>query len=99
MDSHCPPDTFPVIKTAFGMTTGIRIKDLPKNERPRERLAELGAEALRSAELIAILLRTGMKGLSAIEIAEQLLLKFKSLDGLSRASLKELRSVKGVGPD
>jgi DNA repair protein RadC len=80
------------------MMTGIRIKDLPKNERPRERLAELGTKALRDAELIAILLRTGMKGQSAIQIAEQLLQKFKSLDSLSRASLEELR-VKGVGRD
>jgi DNA repair protein RadC len=99
MDSHCPMHRFPVIKIAFGMTTGIRIKDLPKNERPRERLAELGAEALRHAELIAILLRTGMKGRSAIQIAEQLLHQFGSLDALSRASLEELRSVKSVGRD
>jgi DNA repair protein RadC len=81
------------------MTTGIRIKDLPKNERPRERLAELGAEALRPAELIAILLRTGLKGRSAIEIGEQLVHQFRSLDALSRASLEELKSVKGIGPD
>ena len=72
MDSNCPPHIIPVIKTGFGMTTGIRIKDLPKNERPRERMAELGADALRPAELIALLLRTGMKGRSAIEIGEQL---------------------------
>ena len=78
------------------MTTGIRIKDLPKNERPRERLAEKGADALRHAELIAILLRTGMKGRSAIEIADEMLQKFKSLDALSRASLEELRYVKNV---
>jgi len=94
-----PAIPFPVIKTAFGMTTGIRIKDLPKSERPRERLAELGAEALRTAELIAILLRTGMKGRSAIQIADELLHKFESLDGLYLASLKELRTVKGVGGD
>ena len=81
------------------MTTGIRIKDLPKNERPRERLAALGAEALRPAELIAILLRTGMTGFSAIQVAEKLLLQFKSLDALSRASLDELKTVKGVGQD
>ncbi len=81
------------------MTTGIRIKDLPKNERPRERLAALGAEALRPAELIAILLRTGMTGFSAVQVADQLLQKFKSLDGLSRASLEELKTVKGVGQD
>ena len=80
------------------MTTGIRIKDLPKNERPRERFAELGAEALRPAELIAILLRTGMKGQSAIQIADQLVHRFQSLDSLSRASLEELESVGGIGP-
>jgi DNA repair protein RadC len=80
------------------MTTGIRIKDLPKNERPRERLAKLGADALRPAELVAILLRTGMKGRSAIQIAEQLVHQFKTLDALSRVSLDELESVKGIGP-
>src|SRR5208283_3594233 len=93
-----PPLPFPV-KTPCAMTTGIRIKDLPKNERPRERLAALGAEALRPAELIAILLRTGMTGFSAIQVAEKLLLQFKSLDALSRASLDELKTVKGVGQD
>lgn len=79
------------------MTTGIRIADLPKNERPRERLAEAGADALSPAELIAILLRTGMKGRSAIEIAAQLVRQYQSLDALARAPLDELKSVKGVG--
>jgi DNA repair protein RadC len=78
---------------------GIRIKDLPENERPRERLAELGAAALRNAELIAILLRTGRQGQSAVQIAEELLKRFGTLETLSRASLKELRQVKGIGPD
>lgn len=77
----------------------LRIKDLPDSERPRERLAEQGAEALRNAELIAILLRTGMKGNSALQIAEQLLHKFGTLDQLARASLDELRQTKGVGRD
>jgi DNA repair protein RadC len=81
------------------MTTGIRIKDLPKNERPRERLVELGAEALSRAELIAILLRTGMKGRSAVEIGIEMVHKFKTLDALSRASLEELKRIKGVGRD
>lgn len=81
------------------MTTGTRIKDLPKNERPRERLAKLGADALSHAELIAILLRTGMTGFSAVQVAQQVLQKFKSLDALSRASLEELKTVKGVGQD
>jgi len=81
------------------MSEGIRIKDLPGHDRPRERLAELGADALRNAELIAILLRTGLKGTSAIEVAEQLLQKFQTLDNLSRAGIADLRQVKGVGRD
>jgi DNA repair protein RadC len=81
------------------MSEGLRIKDLPDHERPRERLAEHGADALRDSELIAILLRTGMKGVSAIQIGEQLLNKFKTLDALSRAKIEDLRQVKGVGRD
>ena len=81
------------------MQPSIRIKDLPGSERPRERLAEQGAEALRNADLIAILLRTGLRGVSAIQIAEQLLQKFTSLDRLARASLDELQETKGIGRD
>ncbi len=81
------------------MSHGLRIKDLPASERPRERLADKGADALSNAELIAILLRTGMKGLSAIEVAQQLLQKFRTLAGLERASLDQLRQVKGIGRD
>ncbi len=68
-------------------------------DRPRERLAREGADALSNAELIAILLRTGLKGYSAIHIAQQLLAKFGTLDALARAPLEELRQVKGVGRD
>jgi len=77
----------------------MRIKDLPSMERPRERLAAHGAEVLKNSELIAILLRTGVKGLSAIQVAEQLLQKFVTLDTLSRANIEDLRQVKGVGRD
>lgn len=77
----------------------LLIRDMPEQERPRERLVAHGADALRHAELIAIMLRTGMKGVSAIEIAEQLLKKFVTLDGLARASLEELGQIKGVGRD
>lgn len=78
---------------------GYRIKDLPSAERPRERLAEQGADALKNSELIAILLRTGIKGCSAIQVAEQLLHKFETLDNLSRASIEDLRKSKGIGRD
>lgn len=60
---------------------------------------ELGAEALRTSELIAILLRTGYRGGSAIEVADQLLMRFETLDQLARASLDELRRTKGIGRD
>jgi DNA repair protein RadC len=81
------------------MCRGLLIKELPDSERPRERLMEKGADALRHAELIAILLRTGTKGVSAIQVAEQVLKKFSSLDSLSRATIAELRQVKGIGRD
>ena len=81
------------------MASGLRIRDLPLNERPRERLIAQGAGALKNSELLAILIRTGMKGTSAIEVAEQILNKFETLDNLSRAALDELQTVKGVGRD
>ena len=76
-----------------------RIKDMPDHERPRERLVEFGPDALRDGELIAILLRTGMKGLSALDLGDQLIRKFGTLENLARASLDELRQIKGLGRD
>ncbi|MBM3848289.1 MAG: JAB domain-containing protein [Verrucomicrobia bacterium] len=76
-----------------------RIKDLPVHDRPRERLAELGPDALRPAELIAILLRTGLKGMSAIQVAEALLKQFSSLSDLARASWESMARVRGIGRD
>ena len=81
------------------MSTSFRIKDLPRNERPRERLAEQGAESLKNSELIAILLRTGLRGASAIQVAEQLLTAFGTLDNLARASWQDLCRIKGIGRD
>lgn len=62
-------------------------------------MAEQGADALRTAELIAILLRTGTKGVSAIHVADQLLARFPTLDELARASLQDLAKTKGIGRD
>jgi DNA repair protein RadC len=81
------------------MSRGLLIKEMPDAERPRERLLNRGADALRNAELIAILLRTGMKGISAVDVAGQLLARFSTLDNLSRASIPELRKIKGIGRD
>jgi DNA repair protein RadC len=77
---------------------GYRIKDLQESQRPRERLEKQGAEALTDAELVAILLRVGMKGASALQIGQRLLYQFGGLDGLHRASFPELFRVEGVGP-
>src|SRR5580704_5571631 len=81
------------------MSEGLRIKDQPASERPRERLVSLGADALSHAELIAILLRTGLKGTNAVEIGRQLISKYKTLQSLARASLSDLQKVKGIGRD
>lgn len=81
------------------MIQSSRIHDLPESERPRERMVLAGADSLKNSELVAILLRTGLKGASAIQVAEQILTRFVTLDALSRADLSELRKVKGVGRD
>ena len=81
------------------MSHVLRIKDQPASERPRERLVAHGAEALSNAELIAILLRTGLKGANAVEVGRQLLQKFGSLQSLALASVDDLRAVKGIGRD
>ena len=81
------------------MYQSLRIKDQPVTERPRERLVALGADALSHAELIAILLRTGLKGANAVEIGKQLIQKFGTLQALARASVDDLRQVKGIGRD
>ena len=79
--------------------TSLRLKDQPASERPRERLAAHGAGALSQAELIAILLRTGLKGTNVVEIGKQLIQKYGSLRALAQASLEELQTVKGIGRD
>ncbi len=74
-----------------------RISDLHESDRPRERLAALGAQALTNAELIAILLRVGVKGENAVEVGQRLLNKFGGISGLHRASMKDLIAQHAVG--
>lgn len=73
------------------------IRDLPLDLRPRERMLYAGASALNSAELVAILLRVGGRGESAVRMAERLLAQFGGLAGLAQASLDELCAAHGVG--
>jgi DNA repair protein RadC len=75
-----------------------KIHELPEEDRPREKLATRGAAALSDSELIAILLRTGVPGANAVDVARQLLAEFRSLSGLARCSVTELSRIKGVGP-
>lgn len=80
----------------ISMTRGI--KNWPEIERPRERLIRYGAEILSDAQLLAILLRTGRKKSSAVEIAHHLLRRFGGLAALKQVSVSELCSVNGIGP-
>ncbi len=73
------------------------IRDLPVQERPRERLRDSGASSLSNAELLAIILRTGSAGASALDLASLLLAKFGGLGGVARAGWAELCSVNGLG--
>ncbi len=75
-----------------------RIHDMPEDERPREKMQRHGAAALSDAELLALFFRTGMQGLSAIDIGRLLLKKYGSLTSLSRQSLVEIQKQKGLGP-
>lgn len=73
------------------------IKELPADERPRERLERYGESALSNAELLAIGLRTGSRSENAVALAQRLLSTFRGLPGLATASVGELRAVHGVG--
>ena len=75
----------------------LKIREMPQDERPREKLLSRGASALTDAELIAILLRTGVHGANVIDVARQLIERFKTLDGLSRCTATELAAIRGIG--
>jgi DNA repair protein RadC len=74
------------------------IADWPEDERPRERLLKLGAAALSEAELLAIFLRTGIAGKSAVELGRDLLDRFGSLHRLFAAPLEDVAAIRGLGP-
>ncbi len=74
------------------------IKEWPEEDRPREKLLDRGVEALTDAELLAILLRTGNAGASALDHARLLLSQFGGIKGIDSAPAKELCAIKGIGP-
>jgi DNA repair protein RadC len=76
----------------------LKIREMPEDDRPREKLIARGAGALTDAELIAILLRTGLPGANAVQVAAEMLARYKSLNGLSRCTVDELKGIPGIGP-
>ncbi len=75
----------------------MRIKDIPKENRPRERFQKSGASVLNDAELLAIILQKGTRGENAIDMGNRLICRF-GIGGLAKLSLSELQETHGVGP-
>ena len=77
----------------------LTVKELPLDDRPREKLLLRGAQSLSDAELVAILLRTGKKGKSVIEIARELINSEGNLAMLATKSVDSLQKISGIGKD
>lgn len=77
----------------------MKVKEIPLDDRPREKLLLRGAQSLTDAELIAILLRTGIKGISVIEVAQQLIKKYINLAQLATQSAQSLQNNLSIGKD
>lgn len=73
-----------------------KIKDLPNIDRPREKLLKYGTDKLSTTELLAIILRSGIKGINVVELAKSIMKKFSAKD-LQNISIKDLKGVKGLG--
>ena len=77
---------------------GLSVRDWPESEQPRERLLNCGPDSLSDAELLAIFLRVGVKGMTVMDLSRFLLKKFQGLRGLFKASHQELQAISGLGP-
>lgn len=98
LSSHIAPITpitplTPLIKPAYRAT----VRDMPVEERPRERLEKYGSETLKTHELLAIILRVGTAGENVLDLAEKLLQKYHGLSGLMSANFHELCNEHGLG--
>ncbi|NLT69290.1 MAG: hypothetical protein GXX91_01185, partial [Verrucomicrobiaceae bacterium] len=74
------------------------IKEIPEDERPREKLFHKGAAALSDAEILALFFSTGRAGMSAVELGREMIQRFGNLRNLSRATTEELCQIPGIGP-
>ena len=79
------------------MNYKIKVKDLPKNERPREKLLRYGANQLSNSELLAVILRTGTKDENILNLCDKLISHFGGINGLLNPSIEELKGIKGIG--
>lgn len=76
----------------------IAIREMPADERPRERFTRVGASACSSAELLAILMGSGTTGRSVLNVADDLIHRFGGLKGLMQAGIEEMTQIRGIGP-
>ena len=81
----------------MGKDISFTVHDLPKPERPRERLQKFGAEALSAQELLALVIGRGIPKKSVMNIAQELLTKFGNIKAISQATIEELSQIKGIG--
>jgi len=77
--------------------TSFTVRDLPRQERPRERLQKFGPEALSAQELLALVIGRGIPKKSVMNIAQELLAKFGNIKAISQATIEELSQIKGIG--
>jgi DNA repair protein RadC len=76
----------------------LRVCDMPTQLRPREEFDRVGAENVSDAVLLALILRTGVKGMNVVEVSQRLLSAFGSLTSLAKASVKEVQAINSIGP-
>jgi DNA repair protein RadC len=77
--------------------SSVKIREMPEDDRPREKLILRGAGALDNAELIALMLRTGLPGANAVQVARHLLERYQTLSDLSRCTVDEIKAIPGIG--
>jgi DNA repair protein RadC len=78
--------------------TGTSVKHWPEDERPRERLLSLGASSLSDAQLLAIIIRNGRAGRTAVDLGRELITRFRDFAGIYHAGIKEISQTNGIGP-
>lgn len=74
----------------------LKILDIPKNERPQEKLISQGANILTNTELLALILRTGVKGENVLNLSQRIISELDGLDGILDASLEDVKRIKGI---